>query len=337
LADQNGVHLESVWGHNVIEFNENFDKAIDEIVQYAKQSKETAIGVKRIMVLESERFDADMLQAYLQRTGIDFSWIPNSGQDDDSFDPVSITILKGLIKAAMAPDFNRGFLEPQLTHLDDVKPATNTFKPVTATEPQTNHFPSPYAPYATPTTKNTVVKSSANMENNWNWKIIASSILLAVGLIGLLGYIGMRISDNVAQKANSTAQSPTVTVTPSPTTTSAPSPTPTTETPAATTPTPTTLPDFKKNEVWVLVLNGNNVAGEAKTIAGILQGNGFTTRAPGNNPTRNIQTTTVSYKDPRSQKLAEEVVKLIESRYPSAKAVLDPNTKDDIFVLLGVK
>ena len=53
LADSNGVHLDSVWGHNVIEFNENLDKAIEEIKSFAKQSKDIAMGVKKVMAIES--------------------------------------------------------------------------------------------------------------------------------------------------------------------------------------------------------------------------------------------------------------------------------------------
>lgn len=340
LADQNGVHLESVWGHNVIEFNENFDKAIDEIVQYAKQSKETALGVKRIIVLESSLYDVDMLQVYLQRTGIEFNWIPNTNRDENGFDSVSISILKGLIKATMAPEFSKGFLEPQLTHLEDTKahPPVVT-KLQNGSNDQVVQPTSPYSAYAVATTKNTVVKNASNLENSWNWKIILSSVLLAVALIGLLGYVGKRISDNVSKKENITAQNnPTPSITDTPTPTLTPTDTPIT-TPEETPPEPTvtTLPPHDKKEIWILVHNGNNVAGEAKRVSGILQSNGFTTRAPANSPTRNIQTTTVSYKDARSQALAEEIVKLLEPSYPSAKASLDPNAREDIYVLLGAK
>ncbi len=358
LADSNGVHLESVWGHNVIEFNENFDKAIDEVVQYAKQSKETALGVKKIYVIESPKFDSDLVQSYLQRTGIDFSWIPSGGSEDAGYDPISVVTLKGLIKACMASDFNQGFLMPQVTQIDDKQltppPPANPgkFSLPTVDVPPANYSPTAYT---TPATRSTVVKSSAKLSNNWNVKVVVASILLGVALLALLGYMGKKISDKVSTNKtpstvkvtttpkisptaipNAVAVSPTLTLTPTVSGTPV-----VTGTPSVTvTPTPgagDATADLAKTEIAVQVLNGNFVTGEAQKITGILKGAGFQTKAPGNNPVKGVQTTKISYKDPRAKKLADEIVTLIEPSYPSAQSVNDPNLKDDILVVLGAR
>lgn len=347
LADSNGVHMESVWGHNIIEFNDNFDKAIDEVIQYARNSREIALVVRRIMVIENPGFNADLIQTYLQRTGVEFNWISPDSNEENAFDPISIIILKGLIKSSMGPTATKGFLEPQLTHATESKstvipplrPTSDTFSAPGARESQR---PSYQPNYSTPVTKSTIVRNSDYLESKWNWKVILASTLLGLALIGLLGYAGKKVSDRIGSKVTpgTALITPTPTLTSTPTITATSTPT-VTATPVATatptvTPTPT-VANLTKSQVFVQVLNGNNKTGEASRISGILQRNGFKTRAAANNPTRNIETTVVYYKDARAQKLAEEIVGLIEPTYPSAKATFDSNSRDDIVVVLGAK
>lgn len=340
LADSNGVHLESVWGHNVIEFNDNLDKAIEEILQYAKQSKEVAIGVKRVMAIESPNLDSELLQIYLRRAGVEFSWIPYSN-NGDGFDPVSIITLKGIIKNAMNPGFSRGFLEPQVTHEDDYVPESFANARNAISVPQKDETFGGYrSNYVTPSTKNTVTKNYTDTEEKWNFKVLIATIILAVALVGSLAYAGWRISERLSEsKSDETAEStPTPTATPFvPTATSTPTPTDTPSPTPTATPSVTVTPvDFTKSEVKVLVLNGNTVAGEAKRITGVLSSNGFVTKTPGNNATK-VPTTSVTYKDPRAAKLAQEIVTLIEPSYASAKATLDAAQTEDILVVLGSK
>lgn len=340
LADSDGVHLESVWGHNVIEFNENFDKAINEIIQYAKSSKEVALGVKNILVIESQLFDSEIVQKYLQRTGIPSKWIPSSSQEEGGFDPVSVIVLKGLIKACMNNEFNQGFLEPQLAHeYEYTAPIATVTKTSENTSPLSSNI-SYNSGFSTPTTKNTVVKNSNELDSNWNPKVIAASVMLGLAIIGLLTYGGLKVSDRISKKTNSSTSDNTVQVTP---TTSNVTITPTPTKPAATAttaPTPSVTPvlaDFTKEEVSVQVYNGNNTPGQAGFISQILQNNDFKTLPPQNAAQTGIPSTTVSYKDQRSKKLAEEIVSLIEPNYASAKAVFDADITDDIEVVLGVQ
>jgi archaellum component FlaG (FlaF/FlaG flagellin family) len=333
LADENGVHLESVWGHNVIEFNENFDKAIDEIVQYAKQSKEVALGIKQILVVESPHYDSEAVQTYLQKTRINFNWI-SIPQDENNFNPINVVVLKGLLKAAMTQDFNKGFLEDQIAHeFERTKPIPTMIKTMSLSQESED---SDYNPsYTTPMTRNTVTRSEENMENRWNRKVIIASVLLAAGILGLLTYAGTKLSARISKKTTGEVSDvtpvPTANNTPEPTATPEATPTP------VTSPTPTTpsVAPLEKKDVKVLVLNGNNKTGEAGKINTIIKNAGFTTEAPGNNPTKNVPSTTVTYKDPRAEALAQEVAKLIEPSYPSAKAVLDANATKDILVVLG--
>jgi hypothetical protein len=337
IADSNGVHLESVWGHNVIEFNENLDKAVEEIIQYAKQSKDVAIGVKRIMAIESPKLDSELLQIYLRRTGLDFSWVPNAGSAN-SMDPVSVIILKGLIKNSMETKFNKGFLEEQTTHTEE-PPAPNFLaNKMNEKQDAFNRFQPNN--YITTQTRNTIVKPSTMLDERWNFKVIIVSIVLGLVLLGSIAYAGWKISERVAENNKSPNARATITPTSSvPTATSTPVPT-ATATPSATvvpTTTATIVPDLTKDEVTVLVLNGNNVAGEAKKINEMLKANGFKTKTPGNNPVKNIATTTVTYKDPRSKNLADQIAKIIEPNYSSAKSNLDPASSEDILVVLGAR
>jgi len=345
IADNDGVHLESVWGHNVIEFNENLDKAIEEVVQYASQSKDVALGIKKVMAIESPALDSELLQIYLRRTGLDFSWVPNVEANGNSVDPVSVLILKGLIKGAMNTKFNKGFLESQIVQTDDLPPmavlASKLASNQSKTQENYSRFQSSNNYVATPT-RNTLVKPAGMLDERWNIKVITVSIVLGIALLASIGYAGWKIAERVSQNSQGTASTVTLTSTDSvPTATSTPIPTATfTDTPTPTptvTSTPITTPDLTKAQVKVLVLNGNNVAGEAKRVSVILQTNGFTTKAPGNSPTRNIPTTTITYKDARAKSLADQIAKLIEPSYPSAKSNLDASSTEDILVVLGAR
>ncbi len=342
VADQNGVYLDSIWGHNIIDPDSNLDKAILEIVEFAKKSKDIAIGVKKVIALESPNHDSETLQMYLRKTGLDFSWIPYEEPIIPGSDYTSLIVLKGLIKCAMRTDFNKGFLETQIVEHD---PATSGILAKMATKVR-QESPGPTNPFAnkisTKTNRFTQYKNLAMMESRFNLKSAFISTLLSLILLGSIAYAGWRIAERVAQRSaesngnqlsviSSTTPTPTTNVSITATPTNTPTPTPTV------TPTATPTPMFTKSEVKVLVLNGNNRPGEASLVTGILQSNGFITKAPDNAQERNVPTTTVSFKDQRSKDLAEEIVKLIENRYPSAKAVYDPNINEDILVVLGIR
>lgn len=337
LADSNGVYLDSVWGHNVIEFNENLDKAIEEIISFAKQSKDIAMGVKKVMAVESSKHDSELLQIYLRRTGLEFAWVPIEGNTGSNVDQVSLIILKGLIKNAMNTQFNKGFLEPQTTHNEELTPDLISRIKTNATSIKEEKTRSPMSFVATPT-RQTQYKNANMLEERWNIKVITVSVLLGIVLIGSIAYAGWRIADRVAKNAETSTARTTPTPTSSiPTATSTPTTTTTYTPTTAPTVTATQLPALKKSDVRVLVQNGNNKAGEAKLISGILQSKGFITKAPENAPSRDIPTTTISYKDPRSKELADEIAKLVESRYPSAKSQLDQTITEDILVVLGAR
>ena len=352
IADNNGVHLESVYGHNVIENNEHLDKAVNEVIEFAKQSKEVAIGVKKVMAVESSDIDSESLQIHMRRAGLDFAWIPNTGGGNTN--PVSIIVLKGLIKSAMSGKMSHGFLEEQITHTEEV-PTAAYFATAKAPgqggmrlspESMGNNRNERYQPnaYVTTPSRNTIFKNSSNvLEERWNIKVISVSVILAVALIGTIVYAGWMIAQRVTQNTSqagkitptptSTAFVPTSTSTPEPTATATPSATPTQEASA----TPTATPSVSKTDVFVLVLNGNNVSGQAKEMATKLKASGFKTREPGNNPQKGIATTTVYYKNAGYKALADEAAKVLEPNYPSAKSTLDTSIQDDIVVILGIR
>lgn len=345
IADSNGVHLESVYGHNVIENNEHLDKAVNEVIEFAKQSKEVAIGVKKVMAIESKDVDSESLQIHMRRAGFDFAWIPS--QDTNNVNPVSIIVLKGLIKSAMMNKMNKGFLENQLTHTEDVPTAAYFATPKAPTENIKSNVNENYSrfqtgtnAYVTTPSRNTIFKNSSSvLEERWNLKVISVSIILALVLIGTIVYSGWMIAQRVSQNASQagritptpteTAMVPTATSTPEPNDTPTPTEAPQT--------TPTVTPTITKQDVYVLVLNGNNVTGQAGEMATKLKASGFKTRTPGNNPQKNIPTTTVYYKNQAYQSIAEEAAKVIEPNYPSAKATLDTSIQDDIVVILGIR
>jgi hypothetical protein len=336
LADSDGVHLESVWGHNVIELNENFDKAVYEIVKYAQQSKEVALGVKNISVIESSKYDAELVQSYLQKTRINFNWIPATGYEESGFNPVNILILKGLLKAAMSSDLNKGFLEPQLINeSSDFKSNTapvSNIRSLPFGSPSQQPTQSYGNTYTTPLTKNTIIKNEEQMDSRWNFKVILATLLLGAAIIGLLVYGGFQISKRINKDGNEEVAVTTPTPTPPVIITT----TPTIEITPSETPTPTpTLVALTKNDVQVQVSNGNNTAGEASTVSGILTSNGFKTKKANNYSRRDVPSTSVTYKDQRAKALAEEIAQLISSRYPTAKALYDPASTEDIWVVLG--
>lgn len=338
LADQNGVYLDSVWGHNVIEFNENLDKAIGEVIQFAKQSKDIAIGTKKVMAIESSNNDSELLQIYLRRAGVEFAWVPNEGSTNQGVDQVSLIILKGLIKSAMHSKFNKGFLENQNIQNEELTPNTlDRIRSNINSSSKSDSFRPVNRLIATPT-RQTQYKNISMMEERWNLKVFTVSVLLGLVLIGSITYAGWRITEKVTKNSERTMLQATPTVISSdPTTTPTPELTVTPTVLVTPTTTITEEPPFTKSDVRVLVLNGNNKTGEARRISGILQSNGFITKAPGNAEAKDIPTTTVTYKDPRSKYLAEEIVKLIEISYPSAKAQIDQTINEDIIVVLGLR
>lgn len=336
LADSNGVHLESVWGHNVIEFNENFDKAIEEIVQYARQSKDVALNVKNIVVIESSTFNSEVIQEYLNKTGINYSWVQGSEGDGDA-DSVAIIVLKGLIKSSMANSFAKGFLEPQpILEYDQNSPA---HEHMVSKNIEMAHDNERGRGYITPFSDRTVVKDIDALEKRWNFKVIIATFLFCALIIGGFAWAGITLSKIINKDNGNTGETegqnvankiPTPISSPGPTMTPEASPTPTL------TPTPDIIP-VAKDQVQVLVLNGNDVAGEAGRISGILRNSGFITKTPGNNPTRGVETTTITYRDPGAKALAEEIKTLIEPSYASANIVEDVNSTEDILVVLGTR
>lgn len=350
IADSNGVHLESVYGHNVIENNEHLDKAVNEVIEFAKQSKEVAIGVKKVMAIESKDIDSESLQIHMRRAGLDFAWIPS--QANSNLDPISIIILKGLIKCSMSQKLNKGFLEPQITHTEDL-PTPAFFaqqKNINNNVNQGSYFSlnkreetsrTQQNGYIATPTRNTLFKKSSNiLEERWNLKVISVSVILALALVGTIVYAGWMIAQRVTENTNPTARvstTPSPTASEVPTATSTPIPTATATPEPTATPTNAVTPAVSKQDVYVLVLNGNNVAGQAREVAAKLKASGFKTRDPGNNPQKNIPTTTVYYKNQGYKALADEAAKVIEPNYPSAKSTLDTTIQDDIVVILGIR
>ncbi|BDQ05100.1 MAG: hypothetical protein KatS3mg084_0618 [Candidatus Dojkabacteria bacterium] len=341
IADQNGVYLDSIWGHNLIEPDSNLDKAILEIVEFAKKSRDIALGVKKVLVLESPNHDSENLQMYLRRTGLDFAWIPSDAPVVPEHDYISLIVLKGLIKCSMRTDFNKGFLQTRIIEQQQSAPGVLSQIKNKSQLENSMHSSTFANTLTTMSNRYTQYKNLSMMENRWNLKTTFISILLSIVLLGSIAYAGWRIAERVAQRSESngnqlpiiSSTTPTTNVSITATQTNTPTPTPT----QTVTPTATPTPMFTKSDVKVLVLNGNNRPGEASLVTGILQSNGFITKAPDNAQERNVPTTTVSFKDQRSKNLAEEIVKLIENRYPSAKAVYDPNINEDILVVLGIR
>lgn len=349
VADSDGVHLESIWGHNIIDFNDNFDKAVEEIVLYATQSKEVALGIRKIVAIESKNFDSELLQIYLRRTGIEFSWVPSVEYSSFDIDPVSLIMLKGLIKASMGTKFNKGFLDNQIHQNDNLTESSiYAMKKIREESKDYARFNRLYSSnsYVVTPTKNTFIKSAGMLDERWNFKTILISFVLGLVLLTSVSYAGWKIAERVSQNsqvmesknyltssdyASSAASTPPVDFMPTDRLEPTMTPTPTV------TPSPIKTPDLTKAQVKVLVLNGNNVTGEARRISAILENNGFTTKTPGNNPAGVVPTTTVTYKDMRAKSLAEEIVKLVEPSYPSAKPNFDANSTEDILVVLGAK
>lgn len=328
VADQYGVYLESVFGHNVIELNQNFDKAVEEIIRYSRQSKEVTLDVKKILAIEASNTDTEQLQILLRKTGVDFSWIPLEA--DGEVDPVSLSILKGLIINAMS-DNSHGFLGPQVSAINSeaVEYSKTPFLRESANET---------LPYSAYQTRNTVYKNSESLEPRINVKTIIATIVLAIALIGTLVFAGSRVAERLnSDKQASSTPTPTPTIPQAPTSINTPTPTITPTDQPSGTPSPTTVPNLTKTDIRVRVLNANSVPNEARRISTVLKNNGFVTKDPGNNPVRGIATTTITYKDQRAAKLAQEIVTLIEPNYPSSKAVFDANSSEDILIVLGAK
>jgi cell division septation protein DedD len=348
IADNNGVHMESVHGHNIIENNEFVDKAVQEIIEYAKQSKEVAIGVKKVLAIESKDIDSDSLQIHMRRAGIDFNWYPDRG--NSVIDPVSLITLKGLIKNAMSLKLNKGFLEHQITHEESVHTPTqqtistfqNNYSQFQTVKSLHSGNKQPFSnsyPYIATANKNTVFKSANSaLEEKWNLKVILVTILLAATLIGTITYAGWMVARRVnenAQQVASIPPSPTSTVSPAPTSIS--TPTPTSEATAKPTPDATEQPTIGKKDIFVLVLNSNNITGQAAEMSARLRASGFQTRNPANSTQRGLPTTTVYYKNQGFKALADEAAKVIESSYPSAKSELDTSIQEDIVIILGAR
>lgn len=352
LADANGVHLESVWGHNIIELNENFDKAINEIIQYAKQTKEIALGVKRILIVESNHINDDTVQNYLTRLGVEYVWIPSGVDPGSEFQETAILTLKGLIQNSMSASLKGGFLDG-FEHNTDQDP--EQIEPSYSSKSQnllknhssvTESTPS----YITPVTKGTVEKDSKSLQNKWNVKVLVTTVFLILIVLGGLVYLGVRLtSDNTSNEepsqtatvtpSPSTSPTPTVEATPEPTAEASPtlteaSTTPTTTSPSVS-PTPSSIP---KSEFTVKVFNANNRSGEAARITGILRNEEYTLDTPENFSTRDIPSTSIEYNDPKLIKHAQTIAEILtESGYSSAKAVLNSDVENDVRVILGAR
>ena len=338
VADEYGVHLDSIWGHNIIEINEDLDKAIQEIVLFTQQSKDIALNIKKILVVESKEQNSDLVQICLAKTRLEYGWIPSNLYESSALKPMELITLKGLLKNGAKSTNPKGFLSPNPIQNDDLdaKYITNTVtKSSNRDFSQNKHF-NPQEKAITEQGRHKVSYSNPGVFSRNKLAPTIVPIVLTLLLMSSIGYAGWRIANKVLQSENvatndeikttdiiSNVGISTVTDTPTPTLA------PTTEV----TPTETF---FNKAEVKVLVLNGNNVVGEARLITSILQTNGFITKNPGNYPQNNVPTTSVKYKDKKSKVVAEEIVRLIEKRYPSTRAEYDPDIQEDILVILGV-
>lgn len=373
VADENGVYLDSIWGHNLIELNDNFDKAVEEIINFTLQNKEIALDVKKIFVIDSRKQDLEAIQIYLRRTRLDFAWIPSENYQHPGLDEVSLICLKGLLKNGAKARNPKGLLtentviseELDQNYLNKIKGIAYSNTPSYSL---TKNYNNTQSTYEASLRNNPSYRAYVPPKNN-TFKSTLISVILSIVLIILIGYTGWKITEKVIPMDENTQNENIIsylirmyksqvegqknTVTPTPTITSntndnatltptthlsispayTPAPSPTQQV-ANPSPTPT-LVQLTKSEVKVQVLNGNNRTGEARLVTGILQSNGFITKAPDNAIEKNIPTTSVKYKDKRAQQVSEEIVKLIEVRYPSAKAEYDPLINEDILVILG--
>lgn len=346
IADENGVYMNSIWGHSIIELDNNFNKAIDEIISFASRSKDVALDIKKILIIENNTSNIELLQSFLSKIKLEIGWIHTENYKHYLIDEISLIILKGLLKNGARSNNPKGLLtkQPKKDEEIDHKRLHN----IVNKNINNHQF------ISTPKEEKTLhdnhqkiykLSETYNIKKIDGHKIKSSliSFTLTIILIASILYAGWKITDKLLQEdkvynqnktsVNELQPTPTLILTPTQTDNNnnqTLSNTPT-QTPS---PTPTPLP-FTKNEIRVLVLNGNNRTGEAKLVTTILQTNGFLTKAPDNAPEKNIPTTSVKYKDKRALDLSNEIVKLIEIRYPSAKSEYDPSINEDIIVILG--
>lgn len=349
IADENAVFMNSIWGHSVVELNNNFNNAIEEIITFASRSKDVALDIKKILIIETKSENIELLQGYLRKINIEVGWIRSDDYKHYLIDEISLIILKGLLKNGARSTKPKGLLTetPKEQSEIDNSNIQNLIK--RNLNGQTNKNLFSYNNQKSLQKNNNfgsnLIEIKAKKLNIEKVKTTLVSFLVTILLIGSIVYAGWKITEKLLNEEEILQKGQNITTDVKPTPTLVNTPTKdisennlVTITPTSNIPTPSLTPTpqlFRKNEVRVLVLNGNNRTGEARLVTNILQTNGFLTKAPDNAPEKGIPTTSVKYRDKRAVQLSEEIAKLIEVRYPTAKAEYDPNIKEDIVVILG--
>ncbi len=365
VADVDGVHMHAIGEHNVVDFNEHFDKALIEVISYAKRDKNVAIPIKKILVLESHDYDSEMVELYLRKIGISYGWIKL--EDSYGYDQVTILSIKGAIKKALKDE--TGLISRENRRVKDTSRVQSSFDYLSQRESfDENSFRSRYSDYESIKDR-PLAKQSFGHENIYkprqkyatqenaltryidiedekngllNSKTVFLTTIVLFIILVLIYLVGVNFLRNNSNNQSNTSQNQNIAdveMTVSPTNIPTPTlnddfffvPTETVQTPS---PTPTLVP-FSKSDVRVRVNNGTTKAFEAARITTILKNNGFNTLDPANHTINNVANTIVYYRDPRSEALAKEIVTLIESSYPTASIKYDETISFDILVVLG--
>ncbi|MCX8034684.1 MAG: LytR C-terminal domain-containing protein [Candidatus Dojkabacteria bacterium] len=366
VADVDGVHMHAIGEHNIVDFNEHFDKALIEVISYAKRDKNVAVPIKKILVLESHDYDAEMVELYLRKIGISYGWIKL--EDSYGYDQLTILSIKGAIKKALKNETGLISSENNQRSRDTTK-LQSSFSYLSSRKPsEETNFRNSYSDYEL-TQSRPVVKQSLGHESLYkprqkymtqenaltryidiedekgsllNWKTVFVTTIVVFIILALVYLVGINFLRNSSNNQINTSQNQNMTdidITSSPTNVPTPTldddfffvPTETIQTPS---PTPTSIP-FGKSDVKVKVHNGTTKAFEAARISTILKNNGFNTLEPANHTSNNVANTIIYYRDQRSEALAKEIVTLIESSYPTASIKYDETISFDILVVLG--
>lgn len=348
VADGDGVYLESVWGHNVIELNEDFDKAVKEIINYAKQTREVALGIKKILIVEGDKEIDQTVQEYLANLNLEHLWIPNGIDDNTSYLPTSILSLKGLITLAMNkdnPNSTSGFtsIDNESKNYKNSHNYSDSFHKIPLKSVGTLRLQKPDIStknYIEERGRDTLMRNEDDLDTKWNYKVLTTTILLVVLITSGLIYLGIQLTnrnnstqDNSVNENNQSQNlTPTpIAQTPTPETTISPKETPTPI------PSPTTTPPIK-SEVTFKVFNGNSVGGEASRISGIVSNLGYKPESPENFNRFDVASTVVQYNSEELLEYATEISKtLSQSGYPTANTELVPGETRQITIILGVQ
>lgn len=158
------------------------------------------------------------------------------------------------------------------------------------------------------------------------------TFLFLVALGGLILAANERLPSNIA-----------TTPTPSPTPSATASPTPTTPVEPSPTPTPTVSPTLEttptappeKSTISLSILNGSGTAGQANTLRGHLEAEGFSIRRIAVAPV--TRQTTILYYQINKRAEAELVASFIPDRVIEFEENTDLASPDDVLVIVGEK